>query len=405
MRGARFAAALLLVGSSVAQSQGTSLRFFGNGVGDIDRVKFPVGAVSGLPTNVSGSFTLEFWMKPAAGNGGSVSTGNDGWITGNIVWDRDVYGNGDFGDWGVSWGGTRLAFGVGIGAGGNTIVTSVGALPEGVWKHVAVTRNVTTGALAIWVDGALAASGSGPTGNIAYNVGRPTAWPNDPHLVLGAEKHDAGAAYPSFHGFVDDARLSSGVRYAAPFAKPTAPHPVDGTTLALWRFDEGAGTTAGDAVGGAGSTVKGTLFVGGTPTGPLWSTDTPFGAAPLSLHTVAPCRVFDTRSPIGPYGGPALAASASRTFALAGVCGIPATARAVSLNLTATGATVGGYLTLHPAGTPLPATSTLNVLAGPTRANNAVVRVSSDGTASLAVFAGLSAGSVHAILDVNGWFE
>jgi len=47
---------------------------------------------------------------------------------------------------------------------------------------------------------------------------------------------------------------------------------------------------------------------------------------------VTPCRVVDTRKPVGPYGGPALVAGADRTFVFAGQCGIPITAKAVALD-------------------------------------------------------------------------
>jgi len=76
----------------------------------------------------------------------------------------------------------------------------------------------------------------------------------------------------------------------------------------------------------------------------------PVGAA-TSLYTVAPCRVVDTRGSAGTNGGPALAANSDRTFEMLGQCGIPASAKAVSLNVTVTGATVGGSLALYPGAT------------------------------------------------------
>ena len=47
---------------------GSSLRFFGTGSGDIDRVKIQLDAPA-RPVDVGGDFTLEFWMKTASGNG------------------------------------------------------------------------------------------------------------------------------------------------------------------------------------------------------------------------------------------------------------------------------------------------------------------------------------------------
>lgn len=379
-----------------------SIRFFGTGSGDVDRVKLPVGTAPGLPSNPSGSFTLEFWMKPAPGNAGTVAAGSNGWITGNVIWDRDVYGGGDYGDWGVSLGSGRLAFGAAVGDSGATVVTGAGTIPDGVWTHVAVTRDGGTGALAIYLDGALAASGAGPAGDISYRVGRSTPWPNDPHLVLGAEKHDAGAAYPSYRGLIDDARLSSGVRHTSAFVRPSGPHPADAATLALWRFDETSGTVAADAASASGGPTPGTLFVGGPSSGPAWSAERAFpGEAGTSFRPLAPCRVVDTRNPDGPLGGPALAAGAARTFEPAGSCGIPFDAVALSLNVTVTQPSSAGELSLFPAGEAPPVSTSLSFGAGRTRANNALVGLS----AGFSAEARLPSGTVHLIVDVNGYFQ
>jgi hypothetical protein len=124
---------------------------------------------------------------------------------------------------------------------------------------------------------------------------------------------------------------------------------------------------------------------------------------PSKFHTLAPCRVVDTRTPNGPYGGPALVANADRTFVLAGQCGVPATASAVVLNIAVTGSTAGGDLRLYPAGSPLPLTSAINYKAGQTRADNAVILLGANG--DLAVHLDQPSGTVHVILDVDGYFE
>jgi photosystem II stability/assembly factor-like uncharacterized protein len=123
----------------------------------------------------------------------------------------------------------------------------------------------------------------------------------------------------------------------------------------------------------------------------------------VSFYTVPPCRLVDTRNPNGPLGGPALVAGAGRSFSLGGVCGIPTTARSVSVNVTVTQGTTAGNLLLFPSGTEAPLASTINFTAGLTRANNAVVMLGT--AASLAVRSRQAAGSVHFILDVNGYFE
>jgi hypothetical protein len=123
-----------------------------------------------------------------------------------------------------------------------------------------------------------------------------------------------------------------------------------------------------------------------------------------SFYTVTPCRVADTRNPNGPYGGPALAAGATRTFTVGGQCQIPLTAKAISVNVTVTGPTSIGFLTLFPGGTAAPLASTINFRAGQTRANNAIVPLGAGGTMS--VFDGqASGGTTHFILDVNGYFQ
>jgi len=123
----------------------------------------------------------------------------------------------------------------------------------------------------------------------------------------------------------------------------------------------------------------------------------------MAFYTVAPCRIVDTRGAAGARGGPALAAGAVRTFPIAGGCGIPASAWAVSVNVTVTEPTAAGHLRIYPGGTPLPPSSSLNFAAGATRANDAVAALGSAG--DLTVYAGQESGTVHLILDVNGYFE
>jgi hypothetical protein len=126
-------------------------------------------------------------------------------------------------------------------------------------------------------------------------------------------------------------------------------------------------------------------------------------STPAFFYTLTPCRVLDTRGAAGTYGGPALVAGADRTFPLFGRCAIPPTARAVSVNLTVTQPTAPGHLRLYPAGTPLPSVSSLNCAPGQTRANKAIVALS--GAGEIAVRCAQGSGTVHFILDVNGYFE
>jgi hypothetical protein len=127
---------------------------------------------------------------------------------------------------------------------------------------------------------------------------------------------------------------------------------------------------------------------------------------PTDFYTVTPCRATDTRNPAGPTGGPALGGGSTRRFPVTGAaCGIPSTARAVSVNLTAVEPETRGNLTLYPGdGDGPPLASHINFTPGVTRANNAVVPLATDGTGTIKVRNG-SAGAVHFVLDVNGYFQ
>ncbi len=122
-----------------------------------------------------------------------------------------------------------------------------------------------------------------------------------------------------------------------------------------------------------------------------------------NFYTVTPCRVLDTRDPTGPWGGPALSAGSDRVFSIGGRCNIPATARAVSINVTVTGPSDFGHLVLFPAGGVPPTTSTINFRPGQTRANNAIVTLGPAG--DIVVRTGMASGSVQFILDVDGYFD
>lgn len=286
----------LIAAAAGPAAWGASLRFFGTGQNDIDRVKIRIDAPARPADIGSASFTVEFFLRALPGENPATSCreGNDGWIYGHVIIDRDVYGGGDFGDYGISLFDDGLAFGVAVGGSGEGICARR-ALADGQWHHVAAVRRASDGTMALFVDGVLEASAIGPVGNVSYRDGRATIWPNDPFLVFGAEKHDAGSEYPSFSGWLDEVRLSNVVRYSASFAPPTAPFVTDASTMALYHFDEGAGTVVNDASGASGGPSQGVLAVGGSPAGPLWSIETPF--APASS---GPGRIPGSRGVAGP---------------------------------------------------------------------------------------------------------
>jgi len=122
---------------------------------------------------------------------------------------------------------------------------------------------------------------------------------------------------------------------------------------------------------------------------------------PAGLYNpVVPSRILDTRTgngaPVAPVGPGAFI-----NLQVTGRGGVPALGvSAVALNVTVTNPTLGGYLTIYPAGSALPLASNLNFPAGATVPNRVVVKLGTGG--QIAIFNGY--GSTNVVVDVNGWF-
>ncbi|HYC88272.1 MAG TPA: hypothetical protein VEO54_03605 [Thermoanaerobaculia bacterium] len=126
-------------------------------------------------------------------------------------------------------------------------------------------------------------------------------------------------------------------------------------------------------------------------------------SGPYQYYPLTPCRVVDTRSANSTNGGPIFGTATTRNFQMRGFCGVPTSAKAVSLNVTVTQATAGSYLTLWPSGLTQPVVSMLNFEASdPALANGVIVGISSN-TQDLSVYN--SFGNVHVIIDVTGYFQ
>ena len=127
-------------------------------------------------------------------------------------------------------------------------------------------------------------------------------------------------------------------------------------------------------------------------------------AGPASFHTLPPCRLVDTRGP----DAPALTANpgSPRLFPAAGRCGVPETAVAIAANVTVVSPGDGGDIRLFPAGAPVPNASTVNLRAGQTRTNNALLALGAGGRiASQCDLPPGSPGAVQLVVDVSGYFE
>ena|GEM_PF-690660 len=186
---------------------------------------------------------------------------------------------------------------------------------------------------------------------------------------------------------------------------------VEGIAGYAWSF--------GDSANGAGVTPSHTYAATNTYTVTLTVTDTDGAtasttrklnviagspAAAEGFFTVPLCRIYDSRN------STALTSSVLRTIQITGACGIPATAKAISANVTSVSPSGAGWMTFYPgnvSSSPFAdTTSSLNFDTGVfARANNVILLLSTDGTGKVNVlpFVAGSPGQVHLVIDVYGY--
>jgi hypothetical protein len=105
-----------------------------------------------IPQSVSQDFTIEYWVKT------TQTAGTGAWYNGNGIVDAEMPGATQ--DFGTSLVGNNFAFGVGN---PDVTITSTTSINDGNWHHVAATRIMNSGAMAIYVDGNLEATAIGST--------------------------------------------------------------------------------------------------------------------------------------------------------------------------------------------------------------------------------------------------
>jgi hypothetical protein len=112
----------------------------------------------------------------------------------------------------------------------------------------------------------------------------------------------------------------------------------------------------------------------------------------LAFYPITPTRLFDTRS------ATALAAGTTQNFAIQSTAGIPATAQAYSLNITAVPSGTLGVINVWPTGQTQPGTSTLNTATNIT-ANAVIMGAGTNGSISV-----YTTGTTNLLIDINGYW-
>ena len=124
-----------------------------------------------------------------------------------------------------------------------------------------------------------------------------------------------------------------------------------------------------------------------------------FSSDGSKVRTVRPERLLDTRSGTGAPAQP-VGSGNPVTLQVSGRGGVPSTATAVVLNVTATQVTATSFVTVWPTGTPMSDTSNLNMTAGSTAANLVITKLGAGGMVDIAN----AFGEAHLIADVTGYF-
>jgi outer membrane protein assembly factor BamB/uncharacterized membrane protein YoaK (UPF0700 family) len=168
-----------------------------------------------------------------------------------------------------------------------------------------------------------------------------------------------------------------------------------GTCTPLWT------ATTGDLIYSSPAVSNGVAYVGSDDS-KLYAYSLPPAVPGATYHALTPTRILDSRDHTGGLG--TFSSHVAQTFTVIGHGGVPANATAVTGNVTVTGQTSGGFLSIGPVAQNNPTSSTLNFPVGDDRANAVTVALSGTGTLSVTYAASTLGPSAQVIFDVTGFF-
>ncbi len=169
-----------------------------------------------IPRSIADDFTVALWVRTTD----TLGSAGGQWWSGKGLVDGEMAGGGA--DWGTAIVNGKFVLGVGSSRGDTTIASSVN-INDGTWHHVAATRDNTSGAMQVYVDGVLRGSGIGPTGS--------RTWP--PNLRIGCIQ--TGNNF--LNGTLDDVRLYNRILAGAEIAAIIGGPPATPTSLAALAGD------------------------------------------------------------------------------------------------------------------------------------------------------------------------
>lgn len=130
--------------------------------------------------------------------------------------------------------------------------------------------------------------------------------------------------------------------------------------------------------------------------------------AQYAFTPIVPCRIVDTRDSTipSPNGPPSLTNGATRNFQMRGFprCGIPTTAKAVSITLTAFAPTGKGFASVWPSTVGFPNTSNLNFTGGEVAVSSGAVVMLGTAAADLSCLVA-NPTAMNVAIDVVGYYK